>query len=50
MQSNDILVHYAEIATKGRNRNKFVDALERNIRLAMKGMPIGTILLGIFFG
>ena len=43
MQFTDILVHYNEIATKGRNRKKFVEALERNIRQAMKGLPIYKI-------
>ena len=43
MKSTDILVHYSEIATKGRNRKKFIDVLERNIRLAMRGLPVSKI-------
>ena len=43
MKFTDILVHYNEIATKGRNRKKFVEALERNIRQVMKGLPVFKI-------
>ena len=44
MQFTDILVHYNEIAIKGRNRKKFVEALERNIRQVMKGLPVYKIM------
>ena len=43
MQFTDILVHYNEIAIKGRNRKKFVEALERNIHQVMKGLPVFKI-------
>lgn len=42
-QFNDILVHYGEIALKGKNRPQFVKALEQNIRTALDGLPLGGI-------
>ncbi|MEK7704992.1 MAG: tRNA uracil 4-sulfurtransferase ThiI [Myxococcota bacterium] len=43
MKCTDLLVHYAEIATKGKNRPQFIAMLERNLRQALRGLPIGTI-------
>ncbi|MEZ4272622.1 MAG: tRNA uracil 4-sulfurtransferase ThiI [Myxococcota bacterium] len=43
MQTTDILVHYAEIALKGKNRPLFIKRLVNNIRLAMRGLPIAQV-------
>lgn len=36
MNYDRILIRYGEISTKGRNRNKFVDKLKRNIRRVLR--------------
>ncbi len=38
-----IVVHYAELGTKGKNRAFFVGVLRRNIRRALSGLPLGSI-------
>jgi thiamine biosynthesis protein ThiI len=38
-----IVVHYKELALKGGNRPWFVQILIRNIREALKGLPVGSI-------
>ncbi len=43
LQYKAILVHWAEIALKGKNRPKFVDRLAGNIRQAMRGLPVAEI-------
>lgn len=44
MTSQDlVVVHYAELGTKGKNRSFFVGVLRRNLRLALAGLPIGSI-------
>jgi tRNA uracil 4-sulfurtransferase len=39
----NILVHYAEISLKGKNRPDFIRALEKNIRAALVGLPLARI-------
>ena len=39
----DILIRYAEIGLKGKNRSMFEDQLAVNIKLALKGRPIQLI-------
>jgi tRNA uracil 4-sulfurtransferase len=43
MGYDGLLVHYAELATKGRNRSGFVRGLASNIRRALADGPIGGI-------
>ena len=43
MPTTAILVHYCEIATKGRNRSRFIDKLRDNIRAALCNEPLGAI-------
>lgn len=38
MQMNRIVIHYSEIALKGKNRRHFEDALVRHVRAALGGM------------
>ncbi|RSD27738.1 tRNA uracil 4-sulfurtransferase ThiI [Mesobacillus subterraneus] len=38
-----ILVRYGEISTKGRNRNKFIDRLRKNIKRALNDYPNAVI-------
>jgi thiamine biosynthesis protein ThiI len=38
-----ILAHYAEIATKGKNRPLFVKRLARNIAQALEGLPLRNV-------
>jgi thiamine biosynthesis protein ThiI len=40
---SDVLVHYGEIAIKGKNRPAFVGLLERNLRRALAGLPLEKI-------
>jgi len=40
---SDILVHYGEIAIKGKNRPAFVGLLEKNLRRALKGLALDKI-------
>ena len=39
----DILVHYGELALKGKNRPMFIKQLETNIRQALKGLPVSRV-------
>jgi len=39
----DILVHYGEIALKGKNRPMFVKRLVRNIRQSLRGLPVAEV-------
>jgi tRNA uracil 4-sulfurtransferase len=39
MMYDRILVRYGEISTKGRNRNKFIDRLRKNIKRALSDYP-----------
>ena len=43
MMYDRILVRYGEISTKGRNRNKFIDRLRKNIKRALSDYPNATI-------
>ena len=40
---NSIVVHYNELALKGRNRPWFVQMLVRNIRTALTGLGIPAV-------
>jgi len=40
---NAVVLHYKELALKGRNRPWFVKALVRNLRTALHGVPIGSV-------
>ena len=40
---NAIVVHYKELALKGRNRSWFVQALVRNIRTVLAGLDVGSV-------
>jgi len=40
---NTIVVHYKELALKGRNRPWFVRLLVRNIRAALRDLDVGTV-------
>jgi tRNA uracil 4-sulfurtransferase len=40
---NSIVVHYKELALKGRNRPWFVQILVRNLRTALAGVPVRSI-------
>jgi len=39
----DIIVHYAEVALKGRNRPRFLKQLVHNLWLALRGQPVEEI-------
>lgn len=39
----NILVHWAEIALKGRNRPRFIDRLTENIRKVLRDKPLGEV-------
>ncbi|WP_079510065.1 tRNA uracil 4-sulfurtransferase ThiI [Mesobacillus jeotgali] len=43
MMYDRILVRYGEISTKGRNRNKFIDRLRKNIKRALSDYPNAAI-------
>ncbi|HET6344427.1 MAG TPA: tRNA uracil 4-sulfurtransferase ThiI, partial [Myxococcota bacterium] len=43
MKCANILVHYAEVAIKGRNRPRFIKRLCDNIKLALDGLPVSHI-------
>ncbi|MBN1959798.1 MAG: tRNA 4-thiouridine(8) synthase ThiI [Deltaproteobacteria bacterium] len=43
MQHDGYIVHYAELATKGRNRFNFIHSLIGNIRRALKELPIQKV-------
>jgi tRNA uracil 4-sulfurtransferase len=43
MMYDRILVRYGEISTKGRNRNKFIDRLRKNIKRALSDFPNAAI-------
>jgi thiamine biosynthesis protein ThiI len=43
MEYDGILVHYAELATKGRNRGGFVRGLADNIRRALSAAPVAGV-------
>jgi thiamine biosynthesis protein ThiI len=43
MHTCTILAHYAEIATKGKNRPLFVKRLARNIAQALEGLPLKNV-------
>ncbi|MEZ4649619.1 MAG: tRNA uracil 4-sulfurtransferase ThiI [Candidatus Eisenbacteria bacterium] len=38
-----VVVHYAELGTKGKNRSFFVGVLRRNLRRALVGLPIANV-------
>jgi thiamine biosynthesis protein ThiI len=40
---NSIVVHYKELALKGRNRPWFVHTLVRNLRTALSGLPVASV-------
>jgi thiamine biosynthesis protein ThiI len=40
---NSIVVHYKELALKGKNRPWFVNALVRNLRAALTGLSVGSV-------
>lgn len=39
MQAAGLIVHYAEVATKGKNRPKFIKILADNVDRALQGLP-----------
>ena len=43
MMYDRILVRYGEISTKGRNRNKFIDRLRKNVKRALSDFPNAAI-------
>lgn len=43
MQPSGILIHYAELGTKGANRRRFIDQLLTHIRKALAGLPRHTL-------
>jgi thiamine biosynthesis protein ThiI len=43
MRVDGIVLHYAEIATKGRNRPAFVKRLAQNVGQAIAGLPLGRV-------
>jgi tRNA uracil 4-sulfurtransferase len=43
MMYDRILIRYGEISTKGRNRNKFIDRLRKNIKRALSDYPNAAI-------
>ena len=40
---NSVVVHFKELALKGRNRPWFVQHLVRNLRVALKGLDVGKV-------
>ena len=40
---NSIVIHYKELALKGKNRPWFVQVLIRNLRQALKGIDVRSI-------
>src|SRR5437762_2719023 len=40
---NSVVVHYKELALKGRNRPWFINLLVRNLRTALKGLGVRTV-------
>ncbi|HEY7291317.1 MAG TPA: tRNA uracil 4-sulfurtransferase ThiI [Vicinamibacterales bacterium] len=40
---NAVVVHYKELSLKGRNRPWFIELLVRNIRTALKGLPVKSV-------
>src|SRR6059058_596995 len=40
---NTIVVHYKELALKGRNRPWFIQLLVRNIKTALSGLPVKAV-------
>jgi thiamine biosynthesis protein ThiI len=40
---NVVIVHYKELSLKGRNRPWFVDLLVRNIKAALRGLPVRSV-------
>jgi thiamine biosynthesis protein ThiI len=40
---NAVVLHYKELALKGRNRPWFVNALVRNLRTALRGVPVRNV-------
>ena len=43
MEYDGILVHYAELATKGRNRGGFVRGLADNVKRALSAAPVAAV-------
>lgn len=43
MQYSHILIRYGEISTKGRNRNRFVEQLRKNIQYKLADFPAASI-------
>src|SRR4029077_6126683 len=44
---NSVVVHYKELALKGRNRPWFIQLLVRNLRWALAGIDIGWVRSGM---
>jgi len=40
---NAIVVHFKELSLKGRNRPWFVEALVRNIKASLRGLPVRSV-------
>ena len=40
---HSVVVHYKELALKGRNRPWFVQMLIRNLRVALAGLDVSTV-------
>ncbi|MEE8410536.1 MAG: THUMP domain-containing protein, partial [Myxococcota bacterium] len=43
MRPDGIIVHYAEVATKGKNRPQFIKRLAKNLGAAIAGLPLGKV-------
>jgi tRNA uracil 4-sulfurtransferase len=43
VQFAGLILHYAEVATKGRNRPVFIQRLADNVRRALAGLPFGRV-------
>ena len=42
---NSVIVHYQEIALKGRNRPWFIERLSHNLRVATEGLGVTKLQL-----
>src|SRR5262249_38305055 len=40
---NSIVVHYKELALKGKNRSWFVSILQKNLRTALAGLGVSSV-------
>ncbi|MBI5510765.1 MAG: tRNA 4-thiouridine(8) synthase ThiI [Deltaproteobacteria bacterium] len=43
MRCDGLILHYAEVATKGRNRPLFIGKLAENVQQALSGLPFGRV-------